>query len=341
MSSTSRFLQYAWILLAVACAGCAATSTAHHGMRLAMVTDTGGLGDKSFNDSAYLGLREAQTRYGASIEVLQARSAADFQPDLTVLANQGNDEIIGIGFLMTEDLDQIAQSYPHRHFALIDSSAEEPNILSVTFREHESSFLAGALAAMTSKTRTIAFLGGIDVPILRRFEAGFTAGARQIDPRVKVLVKYVGSFGDVASGKELASVLFDQDADVVFTAAGKSGLGAFDELRNRPNAYLIGVDADQDGVVPGRVLTSVLKHVDAAVVRIARDLRAGHAPHGHLVLGLAEGGVGLTPFTYTRKTIGAKNLARLETLRRAIVSGRIVPPATREELAAFNPVRLP
>ncbi|MBD5655011.1 MAG: BMP family ABC transporter substrate-binding protein, partial [Candidatus Eremiobacteraeota bacterium] len=197
-------------------------------LRLAMVTDSGGLGDKSFNDGAYAGLQGAKQRLGATIEVLESKSAADYQPNITALADQDFDEIFAIGFLMNKDLRYVARDYPKRHFAIVDSVIDEPNVSSVTFREQDGSFLAGALAAMVSKTKTIGFLGGMDVPLLRKFEAGFTAGARQADPRVKVVDKYVGSFDDVASGKELAGVIYDGGADVLYVAAGKSGLGAID-----------------------------------------------------------------------------------------------------------------
>jgi basic membrane protein A len=320
-----------------ACGGGSGAGTSG-GMKLAMVTDVGGLGDKSFNDSAYRGLQEAKAKLGAGIVVLESKSAADYQPNLMALANAGDDEIFAIGFLMNQDLDQVASNYPQRHFAIIDTVVDQPNVVSVTFREQESSFLAGALAAMMSKTKTIAFLGGIDVPLLRKFEAGYTAGAREIDPNVHVLVKYVGSFEDVASGKELAGVLFDDKADVVFIGAGKSGLGAVDELRSRSGVFGIGVDSDQDGLAPGKILTSVVKHVDAAVYKIAQQVHAGQTPSGHLELGLKENGVGLTTFHYTKALIGAANIARLAKLRQAIIDRNIVPPWTREGLATFKPV---
>ncbi len=305
-----------------------------------MVTDIGGLGDKSFNDSAYRGLTDAKTRLGAEIEVLQSKSAADYQPNLTVLADEDYDEIFAIGFLMSEDLSQVAKTYPRRNFAIVDAVVDQPNVTSITFREQDGSFLAGALAAMMSKTKTIAFLGGIDIPLLRKFEAGFTAGAHEVDPHVNVLVKYVGSFDDVASGKELAGVLFDQHADIVYAAAGKSGLGAFDQVRDRPNAYVIGVDSDQDSLVPGKVLTSMIKHVDVAIFRIAQDTRSQKIPSGAVELGIKDGAIGLSPFTYTKAAIGPARLAKLDTIRAAIVSGKIVPPQTREELAAFKTVPL-
>jgi basic membrane protein A len=157
---------------------------------------------------------------------------------------------------------------------------------------------------------------------------------------VKVLVKYVGSFEDVASGKELAGVAYDAGADIIYIAAGKSGLGAIDETRARPGVYAIGVDSDQDDLAPGKILTSMVKHVDVAVYTVARAIHAGKTPSGAVELGLKDNGVGLTAFKYTMNEIGTAKLARLGALRAAIISGKIVPPKTREGLASFQPVKL-
>jgi basic membrane protein A len=308
--------------------------------RVAMVTDVGGLGDKSFNDSAYAGLKDAERRLGVEIQVLQSKSAADYQPNLSVLANEDVDGIIAIGFLLNKDLARIAGSYPQSHFAIVDAVVDAPNVSSITFREQEGAFLAGSLAALVSKTKTIAFLGGMDIPLLRKFEAGFTAGAHEVDPNVQVLVKYVQSFDDVAAGKELAGVLFNERADVVFAAAGKAGLGAIDEVRSREGAYVIGVDADQDGLAPGKILTSMIKRVDVAVYGIAQQAVERKWTSGHRELGLKEGAISLSEMRYTKAAAGAANLAKVAAIRRAIVAGKIVPPSTREELATFKPVAL-
>ncbi len=324
---------------ALTAAGCARHDASGKAViRLAMVTDTAGLGDKSFNDSAYAGLTAAKTQLDADTTVLESKSAADYQPNLTVLADEEYDEIYAIGFLMSKDVEKVARNFPKRHFALIDGTAVEPNVSAVVFREQEGAFLAGALAAMVSKTHVVGFLGGMDVPLLRRFEAGYTAGAREIDPRVKVLVKYAGSFDDVAAGKELAGVLYDQRADVIFIAAGKSGLGAIDETRARPNVYAIGVDSDQDALAKGKILTSVLKRVDVAVFRLAEEAIAQKLPAGTEEVGLREGGIALTPFTYSRAVVHPEMIATLKKLRADIIAGKIVPPKTRESLADFKPV---
>jgi basic membrane protein A len=305
-----------------------------------MVTDTGGLGDRSFNDSAYAGLVRAKRDLHVDTTVLQSRSAADYQINMTVLSNKRYDEIFAIGFLMAKDVHEVAERYAKRHFSIIDAVVDMPNVTSVTFKEEEGSFLAGALAAMTTKTKTIAFLGGIDIPLLRKFEAGFAAGAREIDPDVKVLVKYVGSFDDVASGKELAGVQFDQGADIIYVAAGKAGLGAIDQVKRRGNAFVIGVDSDQDAIAPGKILTSMVKRVDIGVFRVSTQAAAHKPRPAHLTLGLKEGGVGLTDFTYTKSVVTPEKIATLAKLKALIVGGTLVAPSTREELASFKRVPL-
>src|ERR1700694_4953466 len=167
-------------------AGCSGKQSASGAIRIGMVTDVGGLGDRSFNDSAYAGLVRARNDLHVETTVLQSRSAADYQINMTVLANKEYDEIFAIGFLMAKDVSEVAERYAKRHFSIIDAVVPAPNVTSVTFKEEEGSFLAGALAALTTKTKTIAFLGGLDIPLLRKFEAGYAAGARHIDPAVKV-----------------------------------------------------------------------------------------------------------------------------------------------------------
>jgi basic membrane protein A len=323
-------------------AGCShAKSIADGGpARIGMVTDTGGLGDRSFNDSAAAGLALAKEHLHAETTILQSRTASDYQPNLTVLANKEYDLIFAIGFLMAKDVTEVATRFPLRHFAIIDAVVDQPNVASVTFKEEDGSFLAGAAAAMVSKTHHVAFLGGIDIPIIRKFEAGYIAGAREIDPSIAVDVKYVGSFDDAPAGKELSGVLFDGGADVVFVAAGKAGIGAIDQVKARTGEYMIGVDSDQDALAPGKVLTSMIKRVDVAVFRLSEETVAQKLPSGHLVLGLKENGVGLSPFTYTKNVMTPERIARIAKLRAAIIAGTIKPPATREALAAFKPVPL-
>lgn len=303
-----------------------------------MVTDVGGLGDKSFNDSAYRGLVHSQSGLNAYVKVLQSKSAADYQPNLTVLSEAHFNMIYAIGFLMSDDLGQVAQQFPDQRYAIIDAVVPDSNVISVTFKEEDGSFLAGAIAAMVSKTHHIAFIGGQDIPLIRKFEAGYVAGAHEIDPSTRVDVKYAGSFDDVPAGKELANLLFGDGADIIYTAAGKVGLGAIDAARTRPAGnYIIGVDNNQDALAPGKILTSMVKHVDVAVFDIAKSIQDRKPLYGHVVLGLKDGGISLTDFRYTRSAVSDADMARLKTLQQAIISGRISVPYTREALATWKP----
>jgi basic membrane protein A len=326
---------------AFACAGCAQHRGPAPGQTaLGMVTDVGGLGDRSFNDSAYRGMLRAKSELGAYIQVLQSRSAADYQPNLIALTNLHFGMVYAIGFLMGLDLDSVAKQNPKQAYAIIDAVVDDPNVVSITFREQDGSFLAGSLAAMVSRTHHIAFLGGLDIPLIRKFEAGYIAGAREVDPSIRVDVKYAGSFDDVAAGQELSNLLYDGGADIIYAAAGKAGLGTADAVKPRAGCYMIGVDSNQDGLVPGKVLTSMVKKVDVAVFDVAKALHDGHPMHGHVIFGLKDGAIGLTDFAYTKTAIGPANLARLNSIEAAIVDGKITPPDTRDALAAFKPVAL-
>ena len=336
----AALLALAAVSMCAGVAGCARQQLPPGTVRIGMVTDVGGLGDRSFNDSAYAGLVRAKNELHVATTVLQSRSAADYQINLTVLANKEYDEIFAIGFLMAKDVQEVAERYAKRHFSIIDAVVPMPNVTSVTFKEEEGSFLAGALAAMTTKTKTIAFLGGLDIPLLRKFEAGFAAGAHEIDPTVNVLVKYVGSFEDVAAGKELAGVQFAQGADIIYVAAGKAGLGAIDQVKSRSDAFVIGVDSDQDALAPGKILTSMVKRVDIGVFRVSQQAAAHQPRPDHLTLGLKEGGVGLTDFRYTKSVVTTQKIAVLNKLKALIVSGTLKAPSTREELASFKRVPL-
>ena len=309
------------------------------GPSFAMVTDVGGLGDKSFNDSANRGLQIAKKMFGAQVTILQSRAVTDYEPNLSTLAQQDNELIFAIGFLMHDSLNDVAPRFPKTHFAIVDSVVNQPNVTSITFKEEESSFLAGVIAGLTTKKGTVAFLGGIESPLIEKFQAGFAAGVVSVNPHVAVLVKYTGSFDDVATGKVYASVLYDQGADIIYAAAGKCGLGAIDEAKSRPSGdYIIGVDSDQDAIAPGKVLTSALKHVDNAVLALAKDAVSGSIPGGTLVFGLKDGGVGLTEMKYSKQMLPRGALQTERAYEKLIASGKLVVPFTLAQLKVFVPV---
>ncbi|MDE2571987.1 MAG: BMP family ABC transporter substrate-binding protein [bacterium] len=336
------------VLTAAALCGCAtrsATGGASSGntgraLTLGMVTDAG-LGSPAFGRSARHGLMWAQTRLGAKITIVRSHSASEYQPNLTALVNRGERMIFAVGYLMRGDLAAVARRFPGQRFAIVDGVVNEPNVVSVTFKEQDGAFMVGALAGLATKTNSVAFLGGMDLPSIQMLEAGFSAGVCQTNPNARVFVEYAGSFDDAATGKQLAGTLYARGADIIFAAAGKTARGAIDEVKRRPAGdYVIGVDSDQDALAPGRVLTSLVKHVDVAILDIAKQVEDGGDPSGHVVLGLADDGVGMTGMKYTAGILTPRDREELAAIRGAVVAGKIVPPSTREQLRSFTPLPL-
>jgi basic membrane protein A len=307
--------------------------------RVAFVASAAGFGDRAFNDAAAAGLAECSRERG--IATATAAPGPDAGPQLVLFATERYDAVIGVGYATAPALQAAARRFDGTHFAIVDATVDQPNVVSLTFDEAQGAFLAGALAALVSKTHHVAFVGGADVPLLQRSEAGFAAGAREIDPRVRVGVRYLESFTDAPAAARAAGALLDAGADVVFVVAGPAGDGAIATIAHRPHAYAIGSDADQDALAPGKVLSSVVKHVDAAVLRVCLETVDQKPETGHVVLGLADGGIGLTDFAYTRGVVGPAIRARLAALHDAVAAGRIAVPSTRAAAARFVPVAVP
>ncbi|MDI6828021.1 MAG: BMP family ABC transporter substrate-binding protein, partial [Armatimonadota bacterium] len=211
------------------------------------------------------------------------------------------------------------------------------NAVALKFREEEGCFLAGALAGMVTKSGKIGFVGGMEVPLIKRFECGYKAGAMTTNPRIKVFSAYTGKWDDPARGKELALSQFAKGADIVFHASGSCGLGVIEAAKSKGQGfYAIGVDADQDYIAPGRVLTSMMKRVDNAVYSTCKSVVQGNFKAGDQILGLKEGGVGLSPMKYTRQNLPPNAVETIERLRKAIIEGKIKPPKTEKELQEFR-----
>ncbi|NMB13424.1 MAG: BMP family ABC transporter substrate-binding protein [Firmicutes bacterium] len=294
-----------------------------------MVTDVGGLGDQSFNDAAWRGLCRAEEELGASVGVVESSMMTDYEPNLSNLAESGADLIWAVGFLMTDAVDNIAPLYPDIKFGLIDAVVDHPNVASFTFKDHEASYLAGVFAALWSKTGKIGFIGGMDVPVIERFESGFRAGVKDTNPDAEILIGYAGNFNDPGKGKELALTQYNQGADIIYHAAGATGLGLI-EAAKEVDKFAIGVDSDQTVLDPEHVVASMLKRVDNAVFTGVKDLIEGQFVATHRELGLAEGGVGLA---YSKGIeIPASIVEKIAEVEQAIIDGTIVVPGTRAEL---------
>lgn len=308
-------------------------------LRMAVVTDTGGIGDLSFNANSWAGLQRAGKDFGIDVKFLESKEQADYALNLSKFAEQGYDLVFAVGFLMEDAVKQIAPKYPKTKFAIIDGNAPDlPNAAALKFRENEGCFLAGALAASMSKTGKIGFIGGMEVALIKKFECGYKAGAMTINPKIKVLVAYTGKWDDPGKGNELAMAQFGQGADIIFHASGSCGLGVIGAAKTKgPGYYAIGVDADQDYIAPGRVLTSMMKRVDNAVYSTCKSVVAGDFQPGDHIFGLKEGGVGLSPMKYTKKDIPPEVLTKIESLKAQIIEGKIRPPSTIEELKEYKP----
>ncbi|MDW8104708.1 MAG: BMP family ABC transporter substrate-binding protein [Armatimonadota bacterium] len=312
-------------------------------LRAAMVTDIAGIGDRSFNESAWRGLQRAEKELGAEVRYLESAKLPDYERNLRLLAQQGYNVVVAVGFAMEDALKKVAPQFPNVVFAIVDGNAPDlPNCVSLKFREHEGSFLVGALAGAMTKTGTVGFVGGMEIPLIKKFEAGYRAGVMTTNPQAKVLVGYTGNWTDTAKGKELALSQFERGADIVYHASGQCGLGVIEAAKERGKGHFaIGVDSDQDYIAPGFVLTSMIKGVDNAVFEVCKSVKEGTFQPGTRDLGIKENGVGLSPMQYTKHLVPQQVLDKIETLRQMIADGRLKVPQSEEELKGFQPPVLP
>jgi basic membrane protein A len=304
-----------------------------------MAYDVGGRGDFSFNDSAGRGLDKAKSTLGVQVKELQATptdSDADRAARLDQLASNGYNPIVAVGFAYAAALKTEAAKFPNVKFAIVDDASNTaPNITNLVFTEEQSSYLAGVAAALKSKTGTVGFIGGVDVPLIHKFQAGYQAGVKSVKPADKVLVKYLtpsGNFAGFSSpnlGKAAAEGQLSQGADVIYSAAGSSGNGAIEAIAAKPGAWAIGVDSDQY-TQPGlakykaSILTSAVKNVDIAVYDFIKSVSDGQPLTGTQTFNLAKGGVGLATsggFIDDIKT-------QLDAATADITSGKVTVPTT-------------
>ncbi|MGL4687777.1 MAG: BMP family lipoprotein, partial [Fusobacteriaceae bacterium] len=263
---------------------------------------------------------------GIDFKYVEPSSSAEDEQFLREYADAGYDLIIATGFQMRDAAEKVAKDYKDIKFAIIDDVVNEANTRSLLFKEQEGSFLVGALAAIMTKTDTVGFVGGMQVPLIDRFKNGFEQGAKYIKPDVKVILSYVGgssAFNDPVKGKEIAISQIRQGADVVYHAAGATGIGVIEAAREA-KVFALGVDSDQDDIAPGVVLTSMVKNVDVAVFDTVKSVIDGTFTSGVYNFGIKENGVGTTDYRNTKEVIGAENLARIEEIKKKITSGEIV-----------------
>ena len=331
----------ATLVLIVACGGSKpaegeqkseASASGNAKKSVAIVYSTGGKGDKSFNDAAFRGLERAKSELGITFSEYEPKDAAAETKDiLTQYAESGEYElIIAVGFNLKDSLTATAEAFPNQKFAIIDEEVKLPNVTSLKFKEHEGSFLVGALAAMMSKTGTVGFIGGMELPVIKKFEAGFVQGAKYVNPNIKTVSVYIGgasAFNDPDSARTKTETLIQQGADVVYHAAGGSGAGMFEAAKEK-GIYAIGVDSNQDGIAPGVILTSMMKYVDVAVFNTVQAVLDGKFEGKVQEFGIKENGVGTTQFEFTKDKIGEENIKKLETIKQEIKDGKITVTPT-------------
>lgn len=320
--------------------------------KVGMVTDTGGVDDKSFNQSAWEGLtkfgQENNLEEGKGYKYLQSGEAAEYEPNLTKFSDAGYNLTYGIGFLLEDAVQKVAEQNKDAHFALVDSLLMDENfqpvfldnVTNITFREEQGSFLVGVVAAKHTKSNKIGFIGGVNSPLIKKFESGFKAGVKAVNPEAEVFVQYAEDFNAPEKGATIASAMYDKGADIIYHAAGGTGNGVFTEAKNRKKSgkevWVIGVDRDQheEGMPENVTLTSMVKRVDVAVYDVTKRAMEGDFPGGkEVVFGLEEDGVGIAP---TTENVSEEAVKLVDEWEQKILKGEVKVPATDEEFASFS-----
>jgi basic membrane protein A and related proteins len=288
----------------------------------AVIYDMGGKFDKSFNEAAYRGAEAWKKKTGKPYLDFEIANEAQREQALRRMAEKGANPIVGVGFSMASSIEKVAKDFPKQQFAIIDMVVKAPNVESVVFKEQEGSFLVGLMAAMASKTGKVGFVGGMDIPLIRKFQCGYEQGAKAANPKVEVVANMTGTtpaaWSDPARGAELAKAQFAKGADVVFAAAGGTGTGVYQAAKDA-GRFAIGVDSNQNHLQPGTMLTSMVKRVDVAV----DNLFTKTSPGAVTVLGLKEGGVDYALDGHNDKLVGPEMRRKVDQAKADIVAGRI------------------
>lgn len=309
-------------------------SDAKSGIRVALVLGLGGLGDKAFNDSGYAGVEKAKNELGIQFDYVEPKEISEFETDHREYAKTGKyNLIIGLGFDQADAIKKVASEFPNQKFLMVDGEVDAANVTSIAFKDYEKAFLVGAFAAQQTKTKKIGIVGGMDNALINGFAAGYEAGAKYVDKSVDVMVNYVGAWNDPNTAKEMAISMYDKGADIVYAAAGGSGLGVFSAAKEK-NKYAIGADVNQNTIDPDHIILSSVRRLDNIVYDQIKSIKDGTFKSGELTLGLKENALGYTtdgsnikmPQEYTDK---------VEQIRKKIVDGQIAVPQKLEDVDGF------
>ncbi|CAN5719596.1 BMP family ABC transporter substrate-binding protein [soil metagenome] len=315
-----------WTLSLVALVAMTGLAHAQTAIKPAIVYANGGKFDKSFNEGVSNGAKKFSDETKATVADFEPANETQFEQALRRFAQRGQDPIIAVGFSQAVALEKVGKEFPNTHFTIIDSVVKLPNVQSVVFREHEGSFLVGMLAAMASKTGKVGFVGGMDIPLVRKFQCGYEQGIKYANPNAELISNMTGTtpaaWNDPGRGAELAKGQFDRGVDVVYAAAGSTGIGILQAAKDR-GKYGIGVDSNQNYLHPGTMLTSMLKRVDVAAYNSFKAMQDGTWKGDVQVLGLKEGGVDWALDQYNEKLITPEMKAKVDAAKADIISGKI------------------
>ena len=319
-------MTYLKIAVASAVVAFVGTTVSAGDFKPAVVFDLGGKFDKSFNEGVYNGLEKFKKETGVNYRGFEVTNATQREQAIRKMAKKGSDPVLGIGFAQGAAIDKVAGEFPQTNFGIIDMVVNKPNVQSIVFKEHEGSFLVGLLAAMASKSSKVGFIGGMDIPLIRKFACGYEQGAKYANPKVEVVQNMTGStpsaWNNPSRGGELAKGQFDRGVDVVFAAAGGTGVGVYQAAKDN-GKLAIGVDSNQNYMQPGTMLTSMVKRVDVAAYNLFNDAKNGKFKAGIQALGLAEGGVDWALDKYNKALITPEMQKAVETAKADIISGKI------------------
>lgn len=297
--------------------------------KLGLVLDKGGKDDKSFNSAAFEGATKAEKELGIELKYVEATDTNALENLHRSFARKDFDLVIGVGFAQADAVKKVAAQFPKVKFAIVDGDVTAPNVRALLFEEHEGSFVVGAIAAWKSKTGKIGFIGGMDIPLIRRFAMGYKAGAEYANPKIQIAENYIGTTGEAWNNppraKELALSQIGSNADVLFVAAGASGGGVFDAVEEKKK-LAIGVDSNQNWMKPGFILTSMLKRVDVAVYDTIKAAKDGKFSAGVVRFGLKDKGIDYALDKHNEKVLDAATRKKADDLKAAIVAGKVNVP---------------
>jgi len=330
------------LISAVFCSICTSRANAA-AAKVIVLTDSAGLGDKGFNDVCWQGVLEAKKDFGIDAQFLQAREQADYVSNLTLAAGTA-DIVVTLGYLFIDSLKEVVPHFPKTRFIHIEGDIPGSNIACFDFRSEEGGFLAGLTAGLFTKKNMVGAVSGMEVPPVEAYISGFRAGVKTAEAargrKIEVVVATAGSFNDPVKGKSLAKALIDKGVDVIFRAAGNTGVGVSDAVKGANGVFLIAEDLDQDAEMPGKILTSVLKRMDVAVYNAIRDAVSGRFQGGHHWLGAAEGAIDMTEMKYSRQLFDPADLNRIEAARVLLKEGKLAVSKRAVEVESFSVPKL-